>query len=125
MVQSLPERPTDFPASGRVGMRALLRRRRPPDAVIAYNDLMAIGALAECHEQGLRVPADVAVYGFGDEEISAHLCPALSTVRIREDRLAGDTVDQLFDRLASPRKNPDRQVLLKSIFEWCPRASTP
>ncbi len=125
MVKSLPNRPTDFPASGRIGMRALLQRRRQPDAVIAYNDLMAIGALAECHEQGIRVPADIAIYGFGDEEVSAHLCPALSTLRLREDQLAREVVDRLVAQLESDRELPDRQILLTSIFEWIPRASTP
>jgi len=125
MVKTLPERPTDFPASGRIGMRALLARRQPPDAVLCYNDLMAIGALAECLEQGVRVPADIALYGFGDEDISAHLCPSLSTLRVREDRLARKAVDTLFEALAVPALPPDRQALLDDIFQWTQRASSP
>lgn len=124
-VTELMERPTDFPALGRAGMRALLARRQPPDAVICYNDLMAIGALAECLEQGVRVPGDVAIYGFEDEDLSSHLCPGLSTLRVREEVLARRAVAALFEAIAAPAARADRQVLVPSIFDWVPRASSP
>jgi len=123
-VTHLPERPTDFPASGRAGMRALLSRRRRPDAVICYNDLMAFGALAECLDQGVRVPEDISIYGFGDEDLSPHISPGLSTMRVREEALARQTVDTLFNLIDDPEFPRDAQYFLPSIFDWVPRASS-
>ena len=122
-VTHLPERPTDFPASGRAGMRALLARRHPPDAVICYNDLMAFGALAECLDQGLRVPADLSLYGFGDEDLSSHISPGLSTMRVSEDQLARKAVDTLFRTIDKPETPVDTQHFLPSACTWVPRAS--
>lgn len=52
------------------------------DALLAVNDVMAIGALAALRERGARVPEDVAVAGFDDIASAADAVPALSTVRI-------------------------------------------
>lgn len=51
------------------------------DAVFAANDRMALGVLLYCHEQGMRVPDDIAVAGFDDAFFSEYLWPPLTTVR--------------------------------------------
>ncbi len=51
-----------------------------PTAVIACNDLMAIGALRAAHERGLRVPQDVAVVGYDDIELASYTHPPLTSV---------------------------------------------
>lgn len=66
---------------GQQGMRALLRVEDPPTAVIAINDMYAIGACAAVREEGLRVPEDVSVVGFDDIMIAALYNPPLTTVR--------------------------------------------
>ncbi|MFD6416229.1 LacI family DNA-binding transcriptional regulator [Streptomyces sp. NPDC060194] len=53
-------------ADGARAMAHLLDSGRRPDAVFAYNDLIAIGAMRVLSERGLRVPEDVAVVGFDD-----------------------------------------------------------
>ena len=68
---------------GARAMRQLLALRRPPDAVLCTNDMVALGALDGAKAQGLRVPQDVAVMGFDDIEIAALTTPALTTVSIR------------------------------------------
>ncbi|NLT56219.1 MAG: LacI family transcriptional regulator [Actinomycetales bacterium] len=70
-------------------LRALLRRRRDVDAVVASNDLSALGALAAVADEGLRVPDDVLVTGF-DNDASALSWPDLTTVdpRLREQGAA-------------------------------------
>lgn len=52
------------------------------DALLAANDVMAIGALSALRERGLSVPEDVAVAGFDDIAGAADAVPPLSTVRI-------------------------------------------
>jgi DNA-binding LacI/PurR family transcriptional regulator len=67
------------PRSGYELTRELLASG-PPEALFAANDMMAIGALHALHEQGLRVPEDIAVVGFDDTDCAAYSTPSLTTV---------------------------------------------
>jgi LacI family transcriptional regulator len=51
-----------------------------PTAVLAMSDAMAIGAMAAARELGLNVPGDLAVVGFDDVDLAAHVDPPLTTV---------------------------------------------
>jgi LacI family transcriptional regulator len=55
---------------GRRAAAELLSTGRPPTAIICVNDIMAVGALLELRERGLRVPRDVSVTGFDDIELA-------------------------------------------------------
>ena len=64
------------------------------DGVACSNDLIALGALFECQRQGIAVPGDVAVVGFGDLDFSASCIPSLTTIRPSGD-LIGKEVARL------------------------------
>ncbi len=68
-------------ASGAVGARALLDRRRAPTAIFAANDDMACGVVREAYERGLAIPDDLSVCGFDDTPVSQLISPGLTTVR--------------------------------------------
>ncbi len=53
-----------------------------PSAVIAANDMIALGVVQQLQEQGLAVPGDVSVVGFNDFDFSSWVRPSLTTVRI-------------------------------------------
>ncbi len=55
---------------------------RRPDAVVAFNDAMAVGAMQAIQEAGLRVGVDVAVTGFDDLPMTQFLSPPLTTVHL-------------------------------------------
>jgi len=67
------------------GREAVLRLRqhgsRSFDAVVAANDLMAIGAIDGLRAAGLRVPRSVKVVGFDDMDEAEFVSPSLTTVR--------------------------------------------
>ncbi|MGC4089094.1 MAG: substrate-binding domain-containing protein [Polyangiaceae bacterium] len=69
----------------RSGREAVLELRRNGsrsfDAIVAANDLMAIGAIEGLRAGGLKVPEDVKVVGFDDMEEAAFTSPTLTTVR--------------------------------------------
>ena len=67
--------------SGYEAGRALLAQARPPTAIIACNDLMALGAISAAQGLGLKVGEDVAVAGFDDIPLAEHAQPPLTTVR--------------------------------------------
>ena len=70
--------------SGYVCMKDLLEQERDsmPTAVLAMNDLMAVGAMDALRENGLRVPGDISVVGFDNREVSDFVFPKLTTVEI-------------------------------------------
>lgn len=82
-------------AAGRRAMTALLRETAPPSAVYAANDLMAIGALKACREQGYRVPEDISIIGFDDIEVCSLVDPPLSTVRQKRHELGRQAIELL------------------------------
>ncbi len=68
------------PEPGYAAMRTLLARGERFSAVIAFNDVSAIGAIRALEEMGLRVPSDVSVLGFDDIYAAAFHNPALTTI---------------------------------------------
>ena len=66
---------------GREAMRAILETGRGFTAVLASNDMSAIGAIRALGEAGRRVPEDVAVVGFDDQPWASAHHPPLATVR--------------------------------------------
>jgi len=61
--------------------RELLQRANPPTAIIAGNDLMALGVMSAAHELGLRVGRDVSIAGFDDISLAELAHPSLTTLR--------------------------------------------
>ncbi|HYY29102.1 MAG TPA: LacI family DNA-binding transcriptional regulator [Chthoniobacterales bacterium] len=66
--------------SGYHAMQEILRRGKPPTALFAGNDTIAVGAISALREAGLSIPCDVAVVGFDDLPIAAYSHPRLTTV---------------------------------------------
>jgi LacI family transcriptional regulator len=75
-------------ASGREGMRAILGDGQVrPTALICTNDYIATGAMIEAKELNLAIPRDLSVAGFDDTDMSAHLDPPLTTIRVPSRRM--------------------------------------
>jgi LacI family transcriptional regulator len=67
-------------SSGYEATLSLMRMPRPPTAIFCANDAMALGCYEALKELGLRIPDDVSVVGFDDDEIASHLMPKLTTL---------------------------------------------
>lgn len=68
-------------------------------ALICASDIMALGAIRAARSRGLDVPADVSVVGFDDSHFSAHVDPALTTVRQPVRAMATTAVRALIEEL--------------------------
>ena len=65
---------------GREGCRQLLSLPEPPDAILAMNDTLAFAAMEVIKSHGLRIPDDVAIIGYTDEQHANYVEPKLSAV---------------------------------------------
>ena len=66
--------------SGYKMMNELLEENDIPTAVFAANDVIALGAMKAIREKGYKIPDDISVVGFNDEEASAYITPPLTTI---------------------------------------------
>ncbi|HZR56153.1 MAG TPA: LacI family DNA-binding transcriptional regulator [Terriglobales bacterium] len=102
-------------ASGYEKMKVLLSRRSLPTAVIAGNDLIALGALAAIREAGLNCPDDISIIGFDDLEISEFTNPPLTTVAQPGYQMGAKGVGLLLQRLKSSDPKPENVILMPEL----------
>jgi DNA-binding LacI/PurR family transcriptional regulator len=89
-------------SGGEAAMAELLARKDRPTAIIAANDLTAIGALHALHKQRLSAPQDLSVIGFDDIELCDIFDPPLTTIRLPRHEMA----EKFADALESSAKDP-------------------
>ncbi|WP_432949254.1 LacI family DNA-binding transcriptional regulator [Kribbella sp. CA-253562] len=90
-------------------------------AVIAYNDLVAIGLLARLHARGIAVPERISVVGIDDIAMAAMARPALTTIRLPKEQAGRLAVELLLILLDNPATTPERRTLQGDLMV---RAST-
>lgn len=88
----------------------LLNKGTDVDAIVAYNDAMAMGALRALHEKELRVPHDVSVVGFDNSALGRFTVPRLTSVGIQWERLAGVAVDLLLQLIGGGESESELQL---------------
>lgn len=66
-----------------------------PDAVICYNDLMALGFMKEAGNLGLSIPHDLSVVGFDNIAYGKYVTPALTTVDLQSERMGATAMTKL------------------------------
>ena len=90
--------PTTIQSGGAL-MMSLMNRPDPPDAVFFQAELPAQGAMMACLSNGIDIPGDVAIAGFGDLSLSALLPVPMTTVRIRSSEIGRRAADVVLARL--------------------------
>ena len=106
---------------GRRGLRNLLAIPARPLVVVCASDTLAHGVLTEAMAQGIRVPDDIAVMGFGDMNFAAHTHPALSTVKIDGKAMGDAAAVALLERLVG---DSDEAVYRDIGYQLIDRDST-
>ncbi|MEO5575033.1 MAG: LacI family DNA-binding transcriptional regulator [Gaiellaceae bacterium] len=100
--EALIEVAADFMVEpGRRATELLLARVRP-DAIFCANDLLAVGALAALRDARLDVPADVALVGMDNSDLSGFTWPALTTVDLGSAERARIAAELLLSRIDDP-----------------------
>lgn len=96
----LPGEPTEEAGSRAVAQ--LLDAHPDVTAVFAANDVMALGALSELAERGLRVPEDVSVMGYDDTPLAATRYVGLTSIDDRSVEIGRGAGERLLARIADP-----------------------
>ena len=86
-----------LPLRGYQLARELLSLPKPPTALFCANDLMAMGAMEAASEMGLRVPQDVSIMGYDDQELARYTHPPLSTLSLPNYEMGRRATDLLID----------------------------
>jgi DNA-binding LacI/PurR family transcriptional regulator len=87
---------------GRRAAAVMLAERDRPTAVLAANDLMALGVMAELRAAGLHIPRDVSVIGFDDIAFAALSEPPLTTICLPRAELGRRAVEALMTNVERP-----------------------
>ncbi|RIK44184.1 MAG: hypothetical protein DCC57_17360 [Chloroflexi bacterium] len=99
------------PADGYRHAHALAALFPRPTAVFACSDEIATGLIDGLHEQGCRVPEDVALVSVDDIPLAAHLRPRLTTVHVPAAEMGGYAVRMLHDWVMHPAQPPVSVIL--------------
>jgi LacI family transcriptional regulator len=90
-------------------------------AIIAYNDVMAMGVLTRLRDRGIAVPGEVSVTGFDDLMFAAGCAPPLTTVAMPLDAAGRMAVEMVLEALAGTAPTAGQRDLPTSLIV---RAST-
>lgn len=97
--------------SGRLLGAQLLDMPDPPTAIVAGNDLIALGAMNAAHERGLVVGQDVSITGFDDIALAAYINPPLTTLHQPVHKIGTQICDMLI-KLINRESLPQEQTVL-------------
>lgn len=95
--------------SGQRTMKKLLDLPHPPQAVVACNDLMALGAVNVALDMDYNIPEDVAIVGFDDIPMASLMRPSLTTITQFSVDIGKELAKMLFDRIEGTETGPARQ----------------
>jgi DNA-binding LacI/PurR family transcriptional regulator len=96
--------------SGARAAETLMNRPDPPDAIVAGTDYMALGVLDYLRKSNIRVPEDVAVFGFANLQISQNAEPPLSTVATPISAMAEAAINRVISLINNIHQEPEEKV---------------
>jgi LacI family transcriptional regulator len=102
-------------------MLEILKLPVRPTAVLASNDLTAIGIMGAVYAAGLRVPEDISVVGFDDIALSSFMPPPLTTIRVSRAEIAEFAFTSLY---AASQRGENQGVIHMVRAELVIRQST-
>ena len=101
----------DYMQSGYENMLSVLEGHNRPDAFITLNDEFAMGAYHAARKLKVTIPDDIAIIGYGNRPLAAHLSPGLTTLDQNLDRMGREVGNTLFARM----ENLDIETVHKLI----------
>lgn len=85
-----------------------------PTAVVAFSDVLAIGALHAIQSRFLRVPEDISIVGFDDIAMAAHTNPPLTTISTPKFEMGRLAAELILHRRTNPDTAAERYLMMES-----------
>jgi len=92
-------------------MNAILNLSNLPTAVVAYNDLIAVGAMDAIKQRRLAIPQDISIVGFDDIGLASEVNPSLTTVHVPK-RTMGIMAVQSLLQIIKRKEKPVKKMLV-------------
>lgn len=99
---------------GYKGASKLLNLQNPPDAILAMNDSLAFGAMKAIKECGLKIPQDVALIGYTDEEHANYVEPTLTAITQQSYKMGEITCKLLLEEIKG--NDVPKQIVVPSVL---------
>ncbi len=120
--ETLVTKQSSDPPGGYAGLQKLMALPTPPTALFCFNDRMAMGAYRYAHENNLRIPTDLAVVGFDNQELIApYLEPPLTTMALPHYAMGQWAVQHLLALIEKPEDqnghSPVQQLCVCPLIE--------
>lgn len=97
--------------AGKLACLQILKKSKKVTAIVAANDLIALGCYDALQEQGLQCPQDISIIGHNDMPLVDMLNPPLTTIRIQHREMGRQAARLLLERIQSPQ-SPSLRVTL-------------
>ncbi|WP_212758257.1 LacI family DNA-binding transcriptional regulator [Usitatibacter palustris] len=91
----------------------IVLRKDRPDAVVCYNDMVAIGFMSVAKSLGISIPDDMSVVGIDNIPFGRFTSPALTTVDTQSERLGEEGMRMLFREIAGEQTSEAGHVLIE------------
>jgi DNA-binding LacI/PurR family transcriptional regulator len=98
-------------------VKDLLKQKDNVDAIICSNELMSIGALRAIQEANLKVPQDIGLISFDNDQIAELAYPQISTVNIDVFELGVQSAKLLFDMIKEDKDDFNQQVMISTTIK--------
>jgi len=99
--------------SGYQGGEKFLAMDKPPSAIFATNDYMALGTYQAILEEGIRIPEGIALIGFNDIEFASMKGVELTTIGQKKYEMGALAVRKLVERVEGRAGGPAEEMILE------------
>ncbi len=101
---------------GHEAMKRLMARRHDFTAIFCSNDFMAVVAMIECRHAGLKIPENIAVVGYDDNEWSKHQYPPLTSVRQPLSEMGRRAVQRILSGIDKKSIRPEIEIFPNQLM---------
>jgi LacI family transcriptional regulator len=96
--------------------KQLLELSAPPDAILAFSDQLAIGAMLAIKKSGRKIPDDIAVIGFNNEPVDELIEPALTSIDQPAYDMGRKAAQMLFNQIENEISVVETKVLEATLI---------
>jgi LacI family transcriptional regulator len=98
-------------------MGRMMKRAKGMTAVFCANDAMALGAYKAIHENNMKIPGDISVIGFDNQDFSAVIDPELTTVEKLRYQMGSEAALMMLDNLRESKPGGIHKTLPTRLIE--------